>query len=418
MVRDRVSKYSVPQPVTRLRRGVFARALHVLRIQFPAVVLGLAMSVHTLANSAQLAAPKGWTDTIEGDQRVVRRGNTAVRIGPWTDLAGESVDDWLARMASAAPPGGELVSERAVKREKRTGGYSVSKKVRFDDGEGQAVWYACPGMEGSARLIQMVSRGDGIGNLWSGGMFVERVCLKEPKTVATAVATSSAAPPAENIPQSTNPPPASVDSEPVLTVAAPPGLKELRGVLVMGLQAGGMFGLTDDFIALFEDGTWTSDLARTFQEGAAESRAVKPKRWGQWRLRDGELELKDHNDPEFEGDQGDWVLNSGSSDERLDGCYGSLRSSDGGGVGSARVGQARTWCFRPDGRFSNSSTGFGSSGNVTVSSRRAKLGGRYRIDGYTAVFLYDDGRELRAAFAYANEGRNHVMINGRRFMGR
>lgn len=46
-----------------------------------------------------------------------------------------------------------------------------------------------------------------------------------------------------------------------------------------------------------------------------------------------------------------------------------------------------------------------------------KARGRYQIAGYVAKFNYDDGHEVTAAFGYASTKGNHILLNGKRFMG-
>lgn len=206
-----------------------------------------------------------------------------------------------------------------------------------------------------------------------------------------------------------------------LNKANPPeGFKELRGVITMGIQPGGMFGFTSDVIALFDDGNYTSDLSRLFSEGISASMKKKPTRWGKWKMIDGELYLRSSGEKEFSETRGNWVARSAPSDQRLKGCYGNITSaSETPFGGNSTLGNASSWCFKPNGRFAHSSTGFISSsgavsGGVSSSSKR---GGRYRIDGYTARFVYDDGTELVTAFCYLNEKKSHIAINGKRYMG-
>ena len=68
----------------------------------------------------------------------------------------------------------------------------------------------------------------------------------------------------------------------------------------MGFQAGGTFGVTDDFIALFSDGSYTSDLATTFNDSIRASKNKKPKKWGTWRGDDKTLSIRGYNDNDFE----------------------------------------------------------------------------------------------------------------------
>ena len=197
----------------------------------------------------------------------------------------------------------------------------------------------------------------------------------------------------------------------------PDGLVELRGIIVMGIQGDGTFGVGDDFIALFDDGSYTSDLANTFNDSIDVSKRKKPKKWGHWRTHKDTIELRDHNDSDFEETSGSWRIEPVGEDHRLSGCFGRLSSNSGGEyTGSTIVGVARTWCFWPDGRFTNASTAFGSSSDVSMGVSD-KSRGSYRIDGYVALITYDDGHTITAAFGYANDKGDHILLNGRRFMG-
>jgi len=205
-----------------------------------------------------------------------------------------------------------------------------------------------------------------------------------------------------------------------LKKARPPkGFKDIRGVVVFGIQAGGLFGLTSDVIATFNDGTYTSDLQRVFAEGVAASKAAKPKRWGRWRMKGGKLQLK-QGMGKYEPTRGDWVARPGASNMKLNGCFGNITSASSSPYGgNTSVGNASSWCFKPDGSFAHSSTGFATaSGDVmggAASSR--KSGGQYYIDGYVARFVYDDGKEIVTAFCFLNEKKSHIAINGKRYMG-
>ncbi|MES9990918.1 MAG: hypothetical protein ABW098_03130 [Candidatus Thiodiazotropha sp.] len=213
----------------------------------------------------------------------------------------------------------------------------------------------------------------------------------------------------------------STDAKPLASANPPDGFKELRGIITMAIQPGGMFGMSSDVIALFDDGSYTSDLKTLFAKGKSASMAKKPKRWGQWKISGDELLLKKKKGKDFSKTRGDWVARPGSSNLRLDGCYGKLTTaSESPFGGNYTVGKASSWCFKANGRFAHSTTGFATaSGKVAGgTSKKSKIGGRYRIDGYTARFLYDDGTELITAFCFLNENKSHIAINGKRYMGR
>lgn len=145
------------------------------------------------------------------------------------------------------------------------------------------------------------------------------------------------------------------------------GLKEVRVVIVFGIQAGGMFGTTEDFIALFEDGTYSSDLPRTFGVSKTASKKKKPKYWGSWRMRNGVLELKTSNDKAFDTTSRNWLAVAGTIDQKLSGCYGNITSTSGADyISGTTVGLARSWCFYPNGRFTNKASSYGSSSSPTV----------------------------------------------------
>jgi hypothetical protein len=202
----------------------------------------------------------------------------------------------------------------------------------------------------------------------------------------------------------------------------PSGLREIRGVIVMGWQPGGTYGLTEEFIALFNDGTYSDDLKTTFGRSKEYSKQENPNSWGEWRLRqsDSELELKEHDDTTFEDTRGNWVARTATNGEALSGCFGRLTTSGSAYDGDTVVGLAQTWCFWENGRFTNSSTAFGNSSSgidITMHSVSPKSRGRYYVSGYTINLVYDDGHSIQAAFCFANEDRDHITLNGKRFMG-
>ena len=388
------------------------------------------------AEEGPVRAPSGWSDTTEHGARVLRKGPAAITVSPWMSLEGASLEDWLAARAPAVQPeGGAVTSSSAIKPESRFDGWSVNRKAQLAGGAaGQSVLVACPGPGGTGRLLHLVVPNTSFGAMLQGSSFVERACLNVPEQV-TVVAPDPQAPAAPAPAAPTPAAPAPTATPPTATAAVaprgplspaspPPGLRDVRGVLTMGLQAGGMFGTTERFIATFDDGAYTRDLQRTFGEGIAASRRAEPEDWGRYRMRGGTLQLRKPGDDDFGDTRGSWVTSPGKADQRLSGCFGRLTSSGGGDYTSGvTVGLASSWCFWPDGRFTHDATAFGTASagsgvSGATSSTRPTARGRYRIDGYVARFVYDDGHEVVAAFCFANDDRDHVMLNGRRFMGR
>lgn len=411
----------------------------------------LLLLVPALAGSKTEPAPRGWQDRIDGHWRIVERAGARIEIGPWQALGQYNLRAWLASHQAQVPPGATLVSVGKIKPE-RSGELSVTRKVRYGSASGQSVLIACPGRPGVARLLKMHTRGSNLVALMSGGYFVDRVCKREskgpPVTLSKTGKSSRSQEKSPSLPSagdadgrsgprqarsaSTNTIGDQVNTEPggganrigadrPRAAVVPAGFTEIQGLVVMGMQPGGMFGTTEDFIALFDDGSYTTDVRGAFAGSLNTARRAKPGAWGQWRRRGGKLQLRRPGKPGYKKPIGNWRTTPATPDQRLSGCFGRLSSTSGGDYNSGTtVGVASTWCFWPNGRFTNSSTAFGHSRTgtgVTMRATSPKARGRYRLDGYGARFVYDDGHEVRAAFCFANDDNTHIALNGRRFMG-
>lgn len=214
---------------------------------------------------------------------------------------------------------------------------------------------------------------------------------------------------------------ARVINDPLDPVGAPPGFAEIRVTGEYGIMVGGLFGLKTEVLALFESGEYTSDLAGLFAGGQSQSKAQNPDEWGRWRKTDGELELNSNKQPEFEKPEaGDWLAEAGTTDQKLNKCFGHIATASSSPYGGGpTVGNASSWCFKTDGRFAHSSTGFVTGGGEAVSGAAAsssKTRGRYRIDGYAVKFIYDDGTQFTAAFKFLSKDKGHIGINGKRYI--
>ena len=387
----------------------------------------IASSLH----AATVPAPKGWNEKVVNQARILTKGKTVVEIGPWLNINNMALDAWLQSMEKTVPAGATFVSSKGVIKETVPGAYSVTRKVKYGKKNGQSVLYACPGKPGVARLMKMEIKGLDLVNILVGASFGESVCKNEDKGDAVANADglvseeastskiSDQEPSDSNEGESSNHRAQIIKTEVLDAVPVVKGLKEIRGEIVMGIQAGGMFGTKDRFIALFENGTYTSDLKNTFGYGVEVSKQKKANKWGHWKIKNNTLLLKGHADKTYDKTRGNWVARPASKDQKLSGCFGKLNSTSGADYTSGTtVGVARTWCFWENGRFTNSATAFGRSENATMRASNPKSSGRYVIDHYTARFVYDDGHEVIAAFCFANEKKNHIALNGKRFMGK
>ena len=340
----------------------------------------------------------------------------------------ENLDSWLVSRASAIQKSlGQPKKKWRVKSEK-SGARSLNNSFKNSSGVNFQVGYQADWTDNgeayvgqliaSNHLAMMLKYGvkietviDHALRVFSSDDYQNRLALSQSKENDASNSSSVQVASTDQSSQSSN-----IDIQPG---AAPKGLQEIRGVQVFGMQPGGLFGLTEEFIATFNDGTYTTDFALTFNVGVAESKARKPDSWGRWRERNGKLELMEKRDQEFDTTSGNWIVDRGFAGESLSQCFSRLSSAGGDGP---LVGGSRSWCFTSDGRFANSSMVYTiantSAGGVNSASASPEIGGRYLIDGYTIRFAFDDGRQETAAFAFASEKKHHIVINGRRYIGK
>lgn len=144
------------------------------------------------ANASPEPAPSGWSDTTDGQVRVVTNGTSRVEIGDWQDLDGQSLDAWLGSMEHNVPADSKLLSSDGVQSERVKGAYSVGRDIERDGKQRFSLLYACPGLDGVGRLITLDVPMFNASELMAGGFFSERVCKNEPKRAADAVAVSQA----------------------------------------------------------------------------------------------------------------------------------------------------------------------------------------------------------------------------------
>ena len=211
-----------------------------------------------------------------------------------------------------------------------------------------------------------------------------------------------------------------LSNKPLSKLSSPNGLIGIWGYLSYGMQAGGVFGSSEDAIAVFKDGTLTTDIAGVFNLGIEQSKNQKPRRWGHWRKEGKALSIKWASGKKYSKHTHWWKHKTVGKDHRLKGCFTRRNSSSGGagGIAGVTIGASRTWCFAKNGRFSNKKSSFGNAPNVSTSGTSATLGGRYRIDGHTMRLAYDSGKTITVGFAYMADKNNHIGINGVRYLGK
>jgi len=357
----------------------------------------------------------GWATNRDGKMLVLSRlyGDLelGIRVSPWLDSGNDSVELWLTTHKSQRSNGVKVVSQNhTVKKSRIPHVYYVLRQLRDKGSQSRlSLLGACSREDGMIRTVDIFGAEPFFNNT------IPDALPDSLKIMAYYCTLDDASQPALATDQT------DIPLDPIAPATAPANFKELRGYIYYGLQAGGMFGPTNGVIALFNDGTYSDDLATIFETGVDASRRENPKRGGDWRISGGELELKEPDENSFETTLGDWVVVAGEPEQRLAGCFGKLTSNDGMGIGTVMVGSASSWCFYPNGRFTHESTGFAiaSGGGVrgAVASTPPEKRGRYHISGYAMHLIYDDGSDVVAAFGFLNDDRTHIAINGRRFMG-
>lgn len=194
-------------------------------------------------------------------------------------------------------------------------------------------------------------------------------------------------------------------------VQEPQGFTSLYSFLTFQ-NVGGFLRLADDMVALFDDGSQTSDLETVFNEGVAVSRTRNPERWGRYRFLGDDLQLADFDDDEFTTAVNNFLATAGGVDEKLDGCFTSVGSSAFDSMDFIDI-DISTFCFDTAGLFTNNTFYSASGIALTVAAANNDVGS-YRIDGNAIQLSYSNNLEYVASFAFLIDDRSSISINGER----
>ncbi|MEE9335113.1 MAG: hypothetical protein V3U65_13575 [Granulosicoccaceae bacterium] len=96
------------------------------------------------------------------------------------------------------------------------------------------------------------------------------------------------------------------------------------------------------------------------------------------------------------------LMEQGRSDERIDGCFHKFNRSDLKTFGPVIITNTDVhWCFSKDGTFTVQSYDFDDVGDRPVTfASTANNTGRYRIDGYAQRLQFNNGFQIKTAFAW------------------
>ena len=422
--------------ISRKQTELITSGKHSIRL----VLLTLLLSVVSAAHADSLSL-KGWNLTSEtpagnnGSQiRSLRyqptslKKNQIFQIIVWepVNTGTEDLKTWFLDSINLRQRRLGSFGKRVKVGKEKNGALSLANNFKNEAGQKRQVAYQSDWTDqGKAYIGQLIASND--------LMMILRYSAQIDKVIEHAqnVFVSGSLPGSSNSENTTHDPtneqitespsPTVVPGGPLNPVSPPTGFIELRVAHEYGIVAGGLFGLKTDVLALFESGEYTSDLRTVFGSGQAASKKQNPENWGRWRSKDGKFKFNTAKQPEFkEPESGEWLPEAGTPDQKLEKCYGNITSvSDTPYGGGVTVGNASSWCFRADGRFAHSVAGFATGGSDVVSgaaSDSSKIRGRYRIDGYAVKFIYDDGKELTAAFCFLSDDKRHIGINGKRYI--
>jgi hypothetical protein len=378
-------------------------------------VLPISFFLILVLTATPVLALNGWTVSNDGNMRLyvpkdLQEGEVFMYMasGPY-DLNGADMKGWFSDTSREIQKHlGKPLNEWRVKPDKNN--WSTSNQY-IDKESGKKLNISYQGGtldQNRVYIITMLSSSD-FALILKYGFAFDKVLndAKEYFTAQPSVTKSSVTANTSN------------NTKPAITRVIPPpkGLKEIRGILDYGIQPAGTYGLTGKVVALFDDDSFTHDLGVVFSKGTDRAKKENPKIWGKWRISNKELELKDYEDEEFGKTHGNWVATPGKKDMKLEGCYGNITSSSGAFQTGIIKGQASSWCFNQEGRFAYGATGYGVGiFDVNTSKRGKSKAGYYRIDHYTARFIFDDGTDITTAFCFLDDKNEHISINGNRLM--
>lgn len=172
-------------------------------------------------------------------------------------------------------------------------------------------------------------------------------------------------------------------------------------------------------VLALRDGWATTRVDEALQSGAEASRREHPGSWGRWRLNGkGELSVRWGGDEDYR----DFYYAFGVEPlGRVRGCFSETSASDLSGIGETNVAvSVNTWCFAPDGRFTNDRAlglSYGDGAVDASGSSASATSGRYATDGYLLTLTYGDGRVIRTLAGVSREGAGErdLVIGGSRF---
>ena len=389
------------------------RHFTIVRAILPIFALAIVTPVVSQDN---LSIPYGWSRSSSGSNIILSESNgearlTIKKLVPF----GISLSSWFnTQVERDAQTRGELYSSAPLKQ--RGSILSMTRKYRVS-GRPQSVAYIgySAGRQGRFFIFSAPSDSELANGVRSLQSYVRQLSNYDNEAAQRSSVAST------TLPRVMNKPPQPIRSTPSKTPSGP--IKTFnRGTLKStqivglflnesyGVGVGGSMTIEYEPVLLLRDGSARRNLAiPPLDIVLAKDKVTYKKDWGRWARSAGKFVVhwgsgsKDELKPNFK------VL-AGRSGETLQGRYSTI----GGGGNTALGGDvmvyySKAYNFGRDSRFLSDSSGGGGTSSVTSLST-SKNAGRYRIDGYTLTFQFNDGRQVRRLFYFYPDGKRGDVI--------
>lgn len=369
---------------------------------------------------SDLVAPSGWSKGSAGGDVVFRNSSTGseLRVKRLQPLSG-TTRDWFERQIELdGRSRGRMTSGGAAKEQK--GMFSVVRSYSSARGA-QSVAYMGYSVRNQGRLLVLSGSSamallQDVAVLGQVGQQVFDYDKKSGSGIrSTAGSSKTTVQRKTPVRTARTPVRASGNSKPLQAVKAKGTLKssQILGVFLdesYNVGVGGMMVIQYDPILLLRDGSARRDLEiPPLDVNLAQDKTANRTDWGRWTRQGAKIKVK-WSDGDTDELKASFKTRPAKPGETLKRGYSSI----GGGGNTALGGDVMTfysnsYLFGRDGSFSAKKSGGGGNSGATALST-SKNAGRYRLDGYTLTFRFNDGRVVRKLFYfYPDDNKSDVI---------
>ena len=147
------------------------------QLTFGLILFWAAFTLPFSVSAQTVPAPRGWSDKLTENLRVLTKDTSIIEIWNWESLQGQTLQSVLEQRKQSVPQSVTFKSAKKVKPESSVkGAFQVTRSVTLGNKNGLSVLYGCPGQPGYARMMRFTFRNSSFGNMLSGGTFLEKAC--------------------------------------------------------------------------------------------------------------------------------------------------------------------------------------------------------------------------------------------------